>query len=131
MIYGKSDRLLSQQSAVPQKSDEYFEALIMSADTKNLTSNYRETHRSRIERLKLFTSVFGFMKKLPASGFIAELNKLFMELIKFPDAEYQSLVLDCVKKTEVGGKIVGQYYNLLKKLISRESFKATLLDLNL
>ena len=77
----------------------------------------------------MLTKVINAMKRLPSASFVEELYPILLELIKFPDAEYQGVVLNAIKKTDKGGKIVDQYYPLLNKLISKESFKGTLLEL--
>lgn len=115
---------------VPTDNKEYFQALLNSADKQNERNNHRQQTRSRSERLKLMTKVINAMKRLPQADFVDDLHLILLELIKLPDAEYQGVVLNCIKKADKGGKIVNQYFQILNKLISRESFKNTLLELN-
>ena len=130
MVFDKDgSSVMKTEFKMPETEDEYYEALLQSADKRNPKNSHRELNRSRTERLKFLTKVINAMKRLPNADFIEELYVILLELIKFPDAEYQGVVLNAIKKTDKGGKIVEQYYPLLNKLISRESFKATLLEL--
>lgn len=117
-------------NATPDNLDQYFDELLKNGNKRNKGNDYYQITTSRVIRLKQFIKVFNQMKKLSSCEFSKNLYFLLLEVIKYPDADFQISTLACIKKTGKGGQIIEQYYGLLSLLVKRESFKANLLTLN-
>ena len=101
--------------------------LIERLDKSKQTFNH-QLRDSTIKRIYKFIRIFSVMKKLPSSGFQEPLYRILTEILKFPDAENQSNTLECIKRLKIEDKIVHQTIPLLKDLVKKEKFKATLLQ---
>lgn len=108
----------------------YFEEVLNLLDKSKIDSEARIRRSSSIWRMFKFIEIISSMRKIPSSKFSQKLFKILLEVLKYPDAQNQRNVLDCIKKVKDKDKILAQFYPILTKIIEKEQFKGVLLTFN-